>query len=104
MNDTDITVTVPYTPGLPTFRIPIRLGQSGRIVSLSGDALRLILFISYKLYRRKIREVTFLESEVSENTGIKKESISRARIELKNAGLIHFEMGYSRATYRLCKD
>jgi hypothetical protein len=104
MNDTDITVTIPYTPGMPTFPIPRRMGQGGRIASLSADALRLILFISYKLFRRKIREVTFLESEVSENTGIQKESIARARIELKNAGLIHFEMGFSRATYRLCKD
>jgi hypothetical protein len=108
MNDTntDTVVTIPYRPGVPTFPVPRRLGQSGRIASLSGDAIRLLLFISYKLYRRKTREVMFSAWELTRELGINKQSIKSLRNELQDAGLIRFEFDVrsNRAVYRLAPE
>lgn len=81
------------TPPIPTlhhngnFWLPRRVVQDDNLRYLSGHALRLFLFLSYRFYRKR-EAVEFGDGEIVQRTSIPRIVVSSVRDELLTAKLI----------------
>lgn len=83
--------------------MPKRLVFDGHVKTLSHDALRLYVYISLKSYRKLDAPIKLGCWQVEQALGIR--SVAASRYELKDAGLIDFEVLSSQvAMYEICRD
>jgi hypothetical protein len=53
-----------YNSGIEVFKIPRKLIESGLLMSLSADALRLFLIVSYGIYKHRSDRYTITLAEL----------------------------------------
>lgn len=85
------------------FGLPPELLETGAFGEMSPSAIRLYLFLCWKSDRRTSRRFEAKDSEATAKGGAKSRSLTNARIELRQRGLIQFEREPGgEYTYTLC--
>jgi hypothetical protein len=95
-----------------TFSIPRTLVKNTNTLrDLSGSALKLYIFLSWRYFRKTIPNLHLLDWEITSHIGIPTPYVPEARQELADAGLITFSTekwgsggGLNRAVYSLVQE
>jgi hypothetical protein len=89
--DRDTITTVIQRPAIASFRVPTIIIKNGSIKSLSPDALRLYVVISYRTYKVRSPQVQFKFIELFREIGMWEKEVTAAAVELRTAGLSSFQ-------------
>jgi hypothetical protein len=98
----DATTTATMTPAkFPHFRTHKRLVDTSTLTSLSHDAIKAFLYISYRLSLCRGFDVEVADSTLVIATGMALEQVDAARYELSVAGLLTYDLLDGRTNYIL---
>ena len=73
-----------------SFPVQRRVAKDSLLRTLSGDALRLYLYLSYKSFRSRKHTHLFMDAELIRDLGITKHLLPDVRDELQHADLITY--------------
>jgi hypothetical protein len=79
-------------PHTHSFHVQRRLAKDNLLRTLSGDALRLYIFLSYKTFRIRKTEHLFKDAELTRDTGISQCRVAQVRSELQECNLIRYSV------------
>src|ERR1039458_3927214 len=74
------------------FGMPQALLRQGLLCKLSGSAMKLLIAVYHESERRSTRRLKLSTTELILLTGLSRNSLAKARIELINAGLVQIEL------------
>lgn len=86
---------------VPTFRMPRAVYQNGSLLTLSRDALRLYITITYKCHRANYPEVKFKLRELFRQLEMGRNDVHKAAKELRAAHLLHFQQDAHEMNFQL---
>jgi hypothetical protein len=85
--------------------MPRKVIFNNHLRTLSHDALKVYVFLAHKFYRHLDSNIKLSLWELDKALGLQKGSAARARIELKDAGLIDFQVLTDQvAEYMISRD
>jgi len=76
-------MTAIFRGGMLTFRVPRTILENDNLKVLSGDAIRLFLFISHRCYRERAAQLRTTNFELNLKLGMSSDEVTEAYRELR---------------------
>jgi hypothetical protein len=87
--------------GVKTFRLPRLILDNGSLQTLSANALRLFIAISYRFYRARFPQIKYNHRELYLELNMLKKEINDAALELWAAGIMCYQQEKNLITFHL---